>query len=1288
MASEFDDLSKVRHVRRGDPVAEKPTAQPTRALELRLTQLESLVTSLTQSGEFGQLIIRNVPIKTGDQAVAVDDVVFFNANTGLYEKALAGVTFATGSYNSNPSSLVLGVCVAVNGNVGDIMIAGYNKWRDTAQKESMIEATEDYVPGVPYYLSDDEPGKVTRFPPALRIQVFMGTDQHYILGTAYSNPDSIETLYRVSMGMRPVGGARTIPPSYDQQVIVGFDAIELIDTTPGYNVWALTTQSSVSTIANFGYMVADAQMTLQPAAPIYVRVMVEVGGAINVISGMSLEELSLGGSFFNQVTGLLALTPGTEGTVRTYTLVASPSDPTQVGTLSFKFVVDDTSVRRDVIFKIPDSFQGWKMINAPVTPIAVAQVSGGAVVGITMKERSVGYTTPPDVVITGTGTITTPAEAVAVLDEFGSIERVDVTVAGAGYTSASVAFDVNVESVRVENGGSGAVLSLTVTLGEVTAVTIVNGGSGYYAVPSIQVTDTGPGEGCILQAEVVGGAVTGVTIVSQGSGYVGAQAFVRPAGVFGYTKTTEGIFQAVLTGDLVTSINILPDGSAGGISGGWGYPLAAKVTLVGGGYTTPATATCTVDPVTRRVTGFVVVTPGSGYTSPPAVEVSTQSPIAVITNGTPDTNAQASITSAPLRVQSVRIKSTGYGYNASSTIAFTGGLYGGGVAATATLDIEPASGRIIGVTLNNPGLDYYEAPTLVITDPGAFGNGFQADVIMDSWPVSAAIDDSGAGFKSSPLFEVGVPLDRIEVEDGGQNYILAPSIVIEPPTLPPSEGGVIATAIARLGGSIKLVSILNGGLGYTGPITVNVSGGGGTGAVIAAAADAAGIISSVDIISPGYGFTGTPTLNVVGGAGAGCILSVVMEAQDGRVVRIEITDPGYGYTYPPQVTISSPPTGTRLARAQAKLAGEGSVMSGILRGDGGIHLTQASLLTEGNRLQIKDYNDDLNDTPTTDYIKPLGAVFYYNIKNDLDLLGRWPAIPVSKGLFTLNGTELAATEFNETTGVIANPRADILFSKKTPMWTTFSADGCPWDREFRQYVLDVGVEGNDAIIDDTGPTTDEAVWWRFWEHVFKYEPNRNTGHMHINKASRFYQSGRLAALGTLAPLKLIDVVTGTEAKNDGTLMTGQLLLVLDDQVNFLGGTNAQIDATVANNIVPIYLNNTGRPVFISSILLQVIYQLNGVSTPSVDDAALVTIGTQDGNYRDIVGTVDPTQVTQQGKSTKLYRGNSVKEMLPDDRESSPLIMPNQSVYIRIDYPVNATTIQEQAIVAKVKGHVF
>ena len=208
MANEFEDLSKIRHVKTGDPVASKPTSQPTRALELRLNQLEQLIDRLNQSTALTKLIIPNVPIKTGSEAVELDDVVYFNGNTGLYEKALAGVTVMSGVYQNNPSALAIGICVAVRGALGDIMIAGYDTWRDETHKEKMLEDMEEFTPGVAYYLSGRSPGKLTRHPPALRIQIMVPTDKHYVLEPTYGNPDSLDSPIKQAIGMRPVGGLR------------------------------------------------------------------------------------------------------------------------------------------------------------------------------------------------------------------------------------------------------------------------------------------------------------------------------------------------------------------------------------------------------------------------------------------------------------------------------------------------------------------------------------------------------------------------------------------------------------------------------------------------------------------------------------------------------------------------------------------------------------------------------------------------------------------------------------------------------------------------------------------------------------------------------------------------------------------------------------------------------------------------------------------------------------------------------------------------------------------------
>jgi hypothetical protein len=1294
MSTPYNDLSKIRHVQQGDPVAERPTAQPTRAIERKLNQLQSQVSSISSSSELSKLVLRNVAIKTGDGNVTVDNVVYYNASSGLYEKAQAGVTFADGTFNFNPSSTVLGICVAVNNGYGDIMVGGYDNWRDANHYGGMMEGAEDYLPGVPYYLSANEPGKITRFAPALRIQVLVGTGSHFVVQPVYSNPESIESLARVPMGMRPVGGIRSLPDSFNQHVIVGFDALELFDQTAGVDTWRTTEDSDVSSIASFGYMVADAQMVLVPDAPIYVRISTAIGGSISIFSAMALEDLySGGGGTFNLLLGVHTLFPSSEATERTYTIKAAPQDNTVVGTLRFKFVSDDTTLRRDVIFKVPDSFQGWKMINAPITPLATAAVASESVTSLTVVEPSIGYATAPTVVISGTGDITVPAEVTAVLDEFGSVSRLNVDEAGEGYLTATVAFTADVDTVTVAPGGSGAVIGLSCVDGEIVAATVDSGGSGYLQPPSVQVLDSA-GSGAIITVTVRGGVVTAAHIVSQGVDYSTSPiALVRPSGVSSYVKTTPGVFEATLTGDGVGSVTRTA-GVAPVPTGGWGYPINPKVTLTGGDPTTPAEVTATVDPVTRSVTGFTIDEPGAGYVSAPTVSVQTSDPVLVVTGGDlPNDGVAASgtVVCPSLKVLGFNIKNAGYGYKnygtegVSMPTVLTGGLALGGVAATVLPIVETSTGRIIEMRLLSPGSGYVCPPTISINDTagGNHGNGFDCEVLLDTVPTSVTVDEPGFNYRSKPLVELGVPVASIDMLQGGSGYVTVPIVTIEPPALAEADGGVTATAVARMGNSLRRIKIMAQGSGYVNPV-ITITGDGYSASALAVL-DGSGKIVGVELVDHGYGFTSTPIVTVTGAPGSAADLVAELDGASGQVVRLDLTTSGCGYTRPPQITIEASPTGAQ-AIAQAHLMGEGCTLITTMHGDGGTRLSQTTNPAEGNRLQVRDYGDDLNNPSNTTYKKPNGAAFYYNIKADPTLSSRWPAVPITRALFTLNGTELESTTFNEATGELDNPMADILFSARTPMWTTLDADGCPWDREYRHYVYDEGASGSDALIPDTGHAPEFC--WRFWEHTYKYEPNRNTGQMHINQASRFYQSGRVAGLGAVAPLRLIDVATGAESRNDGTLMTGQLMLVMDNQTNLFDGTGAQVNTTVTNEIVPIFVNTYGRPVAVTSVLLMVAYQAAGVGIATVSDAALITVGTQDGNYRDIIGTFDATAEAQSGVSCCLYRPNTVKTLIPDARESTPLILPNQVVYLRIDYPCNTTSIPSQLITAKVKGHVL
>ena len=75
-------------------------------------------------------------------------------------------------------------------------------------------------------------------------------------------------------------------------------------------------------------------------------------------------------------------------------------------------------------------------------------------------------------------------------------------------------------TTAVQGPGAGAVATVTVASGAVTAVTVVNGGDGYVALPSIQFY--GAGTGAAATPTIVDGKITAIAVTAGGSGYVTA----------------------------------------------------------------------------------------------------------------------------------------------------------------------------------------------------------------------------------------------------------------------------------------------------------------------------------------------------------------------------------------------------------------------------------------------------------------------------------------------------------------------------------------------------------------------------------------------------------------------------------------------------------------------------------------------------------------------------------------------------------------------------------------------
>jgi hypothetical protein len=158
----------------------------------------------------------------------------------------------------------------------------------------------------------------------------------------------------------------------------------------------------------------------------------------------------------------------------------------------------------------------------------------------------------------------------------------------------------------------------------------------------------------------------------------------------------------------------------------------------------------------------------------------------------------------------------------------------------------------------------------------------------------------------------------------------------------------IATAIAQMvNGFVVGATVTDGGRGYTNAPTVNITGGGGTGATAIAILDANGSIASIKVLTTGSGYTSLPSIviaeppypptqakgtasvvngfvtaisvtdgghgygdtpppiHLLGGGGSGA--KAVAIVSNGVVTGVNVTATGEGYTSPPRVLIAVPP---------------------------------------------------------------------------------------------------------------------------------------------------------------------------------------------------------------------------------------------------------------------------------------------------------------------------------------------------------------------------------------------
>ncbi len=262
-----------------------------------------------------------------------------------------------------------------------------------------------------------------------------------------------------------------------------------------------------------------------------------------------------------------------------------------------------------------------------------------------------------------------------------------------------------------------------------SSVTVTNPGTGYTA-PAVTVTG-GDGTGA---AATVTGAIDKITVSSSTSNFTTAPAVTFTGG--GATTNATGNATLSLSGFTV-------------VSGGSGYTAPPVITITDAlGAGTGATATTTI--AGGIVTGINLVTPGSGYVSP----------VVTIAGNGASTPVTATAT-ATGTVTNITLATPGAGYTTAPSVILTGG--GGTATALATLGIA-------SVNLTKPGSGYVlTAPAVTITDATGTGTGATAIAIIGSPSVVLPLVIPAAFAKSQPPLIVP-PGNYVKIQDNTMTF--------------------------------------------------------------------------------------------------------------------------------------------------------------------------------------------------------------------------------------------------------------------------------------------------------------------------------------------------------------------------------------------------------------------------------------------------------------------------------------------------------------------------------------
>jgi hypothetical protein len=441
------------------------------------------------------------------------------------------------------------------------------------------------------------------------------------------------------------------------------------------------------------------------------------------------------------------------------------------------------------------------------------------------------------------------------------------------------------------------------------SVSIADGGSGYLNPPVVAIHSLGSsgGSGAIVTATISNGVVNALTLSATGSGYskiaAGASKTLTSPGI-----SFTGIdVRFTFTDDDINMTTHVFTKTAHGMSNGDRIHLTSDNRLPYGLYETDDIGNVYGNPdfyVINVTTDTFQLSKTSGGTF---VKIRPRDAIAeaIISTDVPEGEPLSNY------VVGVNITDGGWEYTTVPTVTFSAPPDGGTIA-TGTAIIK--DGYIDDIEMISGGTGYTSTPTItfngghgthsVRNGGGAkgvtgLGHGATAKPITDSSGVVTGITmlTSGGGTgATATASNVGDSVASTSGLSGGSGYSSAPTI-----SFTGGDGTGAAATATESGGAITGITITSGGSGYTSAPTMAFSGGGGTGASATAVLEVHPYITSVAITAGGSGYETAPTVTF-SDPSSGTTATGTATGSNGAITGITITNAGSGYSTLPTVT--------------------------------------------------------------------------------------------------------------------------------------------------------------------------------------------------------------------------------------------------------------------------------------------------------------------------------------------------------------------------------------------------